>query len=247
MKRLYLIVRGHERGACLKPDFANFKERVASECSAAGAELEIHVHTWCESEAKTSHRPLDRRGVRAITERDIREYIGGRVCSVAVEDDARLSLRGRLEGRIGGIPVRAWKNMWHGIAAATAAASNSNSAAGVPDVDALAVCVRLDVFSNLESRVVTKITEDRIVEMVRDMLARGRRPGGVYFFSDNEIPGIDNCFAGRLSAVKRLVDRFNLELDDLAKAYPEVHHQEFMVFREAQKLERAHNILGQGF
>jgi hypothetical protein len=239
MKRVYLIVRGHERGACLEPDFARFKERVTSFCDAKGAKLEIHVHTWSESEAKSSHRPLDRRGVRAISEREIREYIGGRVCSVAVEDDAEISLRGRLEGMIGGIPIRAWKNMWHGIAAATAAASASNSAAGVPDVEALAVCVRLDVFSNMESRVFCKITEDRIMEMLRNMLSRGCRPGGVYFFSDREINGIDNCFAGRLSAVKRLVDRFNLELDDLAKAYPDVHHQEFMVFREAQKLERA--------
>jgi hypothetical protein len=175
--------------------------------------------------------------VSCLIEAQVRDYFQGLpLRSARVEDDSKVSLSGQTEGRLGGIPIRAWKYMWHGVAEATEAAARD--AEGGSDADAFAVCVRVDNFSNRESRSYCKITEDRIVEKIREILTGGSEPHRVHFFGDKaEIPGIDNCYAGRLSAIRRLVQRFHRELDDIARLYPHVHHQEFLVFYEARKLE----------
>nr|WRJ69633.1 hypothetical protein TetV2_00184 [Oceanusvirus sp.] len=242
MKSLSLIVRGHERGSFRKPAFRRFCDRLAAECARADVEFRIHLHTWSESEAKSSHRPLDRRFVREIKCDTVKRYFDGLpLCSLSVENDADVVVSGRAEGRLGGVPIRAWKYMWHGIHSATERAAQA--ALDEDDDCAFAVCVRVDNFQNMESRAYCDISEDRIVEKAKEIITGGSSPGGIHFFGGKETPGIDNCYAGRVSAVRRLVKRFHEELDDIARLYPKIHHQEFLVFHEARQLEASRERL----
>eukprot|EP00873_Tetraselmis_striata_P033753 jgi/Tetstr1/454017/TSEL_040936.t1 len=141
--RIALLVRGHERGAFGNPAFAQYARGLGRRLDA---DVRAFVHTWNESEAKASHRPLRRTGVRPVTEADVRAYLGDVVEWVAVDDDSRIELPGNVEGRIGGIPARPWKNMWYGKNRALTAILEAGAEFDV------VVCVRVDTFLNMESR-----------------------------------------------------------------------------------------------
>lgn len=220
-----LLVRGHERGSYRDGAMAAF---VGGMGARLGVDAVLFVHTWCESEAKLSHRPLSREGARAITEGDVRAYFGG-AHWVGVDDDDAIRLPGDAGGRIGGIPARAWKNMWYGKHRAVEAMRRS----GI-DFD-VAVCVRTDVFRNMESQRFAGLTAAAMDKLVLRALSCGD-PQAVHFPRDAPCLGIDNFYAGTPAAVARLVERFHLGMDEVRLRYPDVYHQEYMVLHEARRL-----------
>lgn len=234
MARVALVVRGHERGAFRTREFAEY---VRGMPGRLGAEVAVFVHTWAESEAKASHRPLRREGVRRVTEREVREYFGGGVEWVAVDDDARIVLPGSAEGMIGGIPARPWKNMWYGKHRAVRAVLESGA-----EFD-LVVSVRVDNFLNMESRRHARINARTMDETVRRALASGDEEA-VHFVTDRPCPGVDNFYAARPAAMSRLVERFHLDMDSVREKHRGVHHQEFMVVFEARDLARRDSAPG---
>lgn len=226
--RIALLVRGHERGAFASALFSDYARGMGGRL---GADVRAFVHTWSESEARQSHRPLRRAGVRPVSEGDVRAYFGDLLEWAAVDDDREIRLPGSAEGRIGGIPARPWKNMWYGKHRAAAAIEESGL-----DFD-LVVCVRVDNFLNMESRRHAHINVRTMDDACRRALACGD-PERVHFVKDTTCPGIDNFYTGRPHAVFRLIDRFHYEMDDVRRAYPDVHHQEFMVYHEAGRMAR---------
>ena len=221
-----LIVRGHERGAFYDRAFANYASGMAARLVA---DVRAFVHTWNESEAKLSHRPLCRQRVRPITETDVRNYLGDVVEWVAVDDDDRIQLQGSAEGAIGGIPARAWKNMWYGKHRAAEAVRRSGKTFD------LVVCVRVDNFLNMESRRYAGVRTDTMDAACRRALACAD-PNKIHFVREGTYPGVDIFYTGRPDAVFRLIDRFHLEMDEVRTDYPDVHHQEFLVVHEARRL-----------
>lgn len=227
--RIALLVRGHERGAFADRAFAEYAKGMAARL---GAEVRAFVHTWNESEAKQSHRPIRRDNVRAITREGVRRYLGDVLEWVAVDDDREIELQGSTDGNIGGIPARPWKNMWYGKHRAATAIAES----GTP-FD-LVVCVRIDNFLNMESRRHAHINARTMDDACRRALASGD-PERVHFVRDSPCPGIDNFYTGRPAAVLRLINRFHFEMDDVRRTYPHIRHQEFLVCYEAGKMARA--------
>lgn len=235
MPKFYLVVRGHERGTFGRNHFIDFCTRLRSLCKSKNVDLCIHVHTWSESEAKSSHRPLMRSRLRQISVDDVREYfkpVSDCVASVTVENDQDITLAGRTQGRLGGIPIVAWKRMWHGIDAAVSAALTD---AEGDDADHPAMCIRIDNFSNVESIYHTEISLSKILEMIDALI---KTPDdNIHFFKNRaDVPGIDNCYGGRLGSIHRLTRSFHSDLDTVASRYPGIHHQEFMVFQEARRM-----------
>jgi hypothetical protein len=230
MLRVALLARGHERGAFGCPRFAAFAAALAAEF-----DLHLYVHTWAESEAKQSHRPLQRAGVRPVTEADVRAYFapldGRPTCRMAVliDDDAAIRLTGDAEGRIGGIPARAWKNMWYGqcMGARAVVASGEPYAA--------VLCVRLDVFRNPESAALGA-TEAAMAACLRSALME-KGPERLFFLKDTaEHVGIDNVYAGPPAAVAALAERFHCDMDRIRRVHAAVWHQEYIVFYEAEAM-----------
>ena len=236
MVRVAVIVRGHVRKALADPSFAEYLRGLAGRLGR-GTVVRAFVHTWCESEAKSSHRPLDRTGVRPVTEAEVVAYLGSDLVEwAAVDDDAAIQLPGNAAGRIGGIPARAWKNMWYGKHRALQAVEASGQA-----FDAV-VCVRIDNFLNMESKSYARVNKQSMDAAVRSVL-RGGAPDRVRFALDEARPGIDNFYAARPAAMARLIRRFHLEMDAIRSRYPAVRNQEYMVFYEARKMEPRPPIL----
>ena len=225
--RIALIVRGHERGAFADRAFADYAGGMASRL---GADVRVFVHTWNESEAKVSHRPLFRNKVRPITEADVRSYLGESVARVIVDDDRSIELVGSAEGMIGGIPARAWKNMWYGKHRAAGAVRSCGERFD------LVVCVRVDNFLNMESRRYAGARTDTMDAACRRALVCDD-PRRIHFVRGGTYPGVDNFYAGRPEAVFRLIDRFHFSMDEVRAAYPGVRHQEYLVVYEASRLE----------
>ncbi len=48
--------------------------------------------------------------------------------------------------------------------------------------------------------------------------------------------GIDNIFAGPGSKIRKIVRDFHFELDRIMAVYPHIHHQEYMVKFEAERI-----------
>lgn len=227
--RIALLVRGHERGSFANAMFADYAKGLSGRL---GAEVRAFVHTWNESEAKQSHRPVRRHKVRTITENDVRTYFGDLLEWLAIDDDREIQLPGSSEGRIGGIPARPWKNMWYGKHRAAKAIADSDH-----DFD-LVICVRLDNFLNMESRHYAHVNVRTMDDTCRRALSC-TDPERVHFVKDATCPGIDNFYTGQPAAVFRLIDRFHNEMDDVRRTYPDIHHQEFLVYYEACKMARA--------
>ena len=149
---------------------------------------------------------------------------------VDVDDDRRIELVGSAEGMIGGIPARAWKNMWYGKHRAAEAVRLSGESFD------LVVCVRVDNFLNMESRKHAGVRTDTMDAACRRALACDD-PRKIHFVRDGTYPGVDNFYTGRPEAVFRLIDRFHFDMDDIRTTYPDVHHQEYLVVYEARRLE----------
>lgn len=222
--RIALLVRGHERGAFGNRLFSDYARGLGERLG--GCDVSAFVHTWSESEAKQSHRPLRRAGVRPVSEADVRAYLGDVVEWVGVDDDREIELVGSTSGSIGGIAARPWKNMWYGKRRAARAMEESGA-----EFD-LAVCVRVDNFLNMESRRYAMIDAESMDRVVRGALACDD-PGKIHFVRDGTCPGIDNFYAGRPRAIVDLINRFHYEMDAVRARYPHVHHQEYMVYYEA--------------
>lgn len=222
-----VIVRGHERKTFLTKTFANFVKNLGHVF-----DVHLYVHTWAESEAKMSHRPLNRSGVRPIAHSDVSDYFkscGVPVKWIRVDADEGISLVGNTSGRIGGIPLRAWKNMWYGKYSAMSAINES----GVPY--SAVMSVRIDVFLNLESRSYCFINQNKMTDMIRMAVSTG----DIVFPTENsQTPGVDNCYVGPCDKMTALVSRFHFEMDDIKSKYPHIKHQEFLVPYESALLKR---------
>lgn len=225
--RIALLVRGHERGAFGNRMFAEYAKGLGERLG--GAKVAVFVHTWSESEAKQSHRPIRRDDVHPVTEKDVRNYLGNIVEWVGIDDDTKIELVGSVTGRIGGIPARPWKNMWYGKRRAAEALEQSDE-----DFD-LAVCVRVDNFLNMESRRYAMINTESMDKTIRKALDCDD-PDKIHFIKEGTCPGIDNFYTGRPHSIINLINRFHYEMDDIRAKYPHIHHQEYMVYYEAANI-----------
>jgi len=219
-----LLLRGHERLTFKTQTLNNFVNRISK---LFGDSLQIYIHTWKFSEAKTSWRTLSlERNI--VTEKDIIDYFDYSKIKCIITDEEHIKLHGKSDTFIGSMPIRNWKLMWAGQYEIFELISKETF-----DKNAFIINMRLDYFS-CNTTIKFKINENSIIQKCKSAI---QNSNDITFFHNNaEFDGIDNIIFGNLFKMKNLINRFHFELDSFYEKYYFCVFHENIVYYEAQKI-----------
>lgn len=211
--KVALVIRGHIRDSLGDDCLLSFVNSMI-----LNFEVDIFIHTWKESEAKSSWRELDRTNIVKVDHDLILKYFDSvkeNIKKIIIEDDSKINLFGSVDGNVGGIPKIAWKRMWHGQFSAV-------TSSFVDNYD-LIVNIRFDNFHCNQSRVLG-FTNNVIIQKIKN------RDGHLLIHGNNLLYGCDNVMIGKPLLMWQLVYYFHHCLDDiLSLKLPCGINQEFLV------------------
>lgn len=221
--KVAIQLRGHERNTFKNDALLVFIKKIRQLF-----DVDLYIHTWNISEAKSSWRPLFDQP-NDITEHTIRSYfneVNDCIRCIIIDNDDHIPLNGNLNGIISNtqMPIIGWKKMWYGMYRLAEEVKNNHS-----DYN-LVLNIRFDIFINhLTSQFLDLYNILKIVQNnINKDLSR------LKFCRDYEIMGIDCLFIGNKYNIFDFCRHFNFDLDHIINNY-DVPCQEFIVFREANK------------
>ncbi len=219
---LVIMLRGHIRDSFQDDKLYLFIRELMTKYN-----LFIYIHTWDILQNKLSWRKLDQINVN-VNEQMILNYF--RECrsaikNIIIENDNNINLIGRLIGTISAtkMPVVGWKNMWYGM--------NSNITKISYDIspETPVVNLRFDLF-NVFKGTLSSVTPKRAIEFI-DKNYKTNYTKNIFIYNEEKI-GIDNIIIGNVVTMFKLINTFNVNLDNIILKYPNVKNQEFIVYRE---------------
>jgi len=219
--RLALCLRGHVRDGLFNEALKQFVNKYEKEASC----LDIYCHSWSESEAKTSYKPLDRSHLFQVKEALLRSYFKNHsVRKVIIQNDSKVKIYGKKDGVVckSICPLIAWKRMWAGQAAAVDAAYENYK-----DYD-LIINTRYDFFT-------TDICYTP-PNQLRRLIFNNQKFAFKYPTYTKSLIGVDNFYIGTPENMYKLVNDFYLNLDTIIRQYPDIVHQEELVYRHAHSI-----------
>jgi hypothetical protein len=189
--------------------------------------LEIYIHTWNIIQSNISWRELDLIETFVTNEiifdyfRDLKSYVK----NILIDNDENIKLIGSVVGNVGNTlcPLIGWKRYWYGKFSLVNFVHNLKHTTEV-----VALNMRFDILSCSyflsQEAIITFIENNRQKRFVKNS-----------FISDYETPGIDNIYIGNIATMKKIVDHFYYNLDEII-LQEKVIYQEVLVFRENTKL-----------
>jgi hypothetical protein len=215
---MILLLRGHIRNS-FKDDRLYLLLKDLERCCP---HLVIYIHTWNVLQSDVSWRKLDAIDT-AVTEelvldylRDLRKNVKG----VLIDDDRYIKLIGNVEGNVRGTtcPLLGWKRYWYGKFRLI-----NHISEHVPKYSVV-LNMRFDImscsYSFTHELVMAFIVKNNDREFTKNA-----------FMFDFEKLGIDNAYVGNMETMKKLVEHFYYNLDDITM-HKRTMHQEVLVFRE---------------
>jgi len=217
--KLALCIRGHLRGGLQDTrlnDYINLLKQ-------NGHTVDLFLHTWSVSEAKSSYRKLDYSGIFTVEKTHLSDYFHNQTIKrVCIEDDSHLKLHGNLEGVIPGspCPILAWKRMWAGKFNLVSHLYHNHTY----DYD-LVVNTRYDKFTTQVCYTPTK--------NLLKMTTVGNGLSLKYPQYYRQFKGIDNYYAGDIKSMYDITSAFHYSLDDIVKKYKVRALQEELFYKYA--------------
>lgn len=233
--KVAFLLRGHVRESLFDKNLVEFIKKFK-----AKHEVDLYVHTWNESEAKSSWRSLQK--PRPINELDVKNYfneISDSVRKIIVDDDTSIDafINGRVDGNICRIPRIAWKRMWYGIQKCMVEILKSEK-----KYDAI-INTRFDILNFFHFNGVDKNIwrANNLIKVVDDFFDSG---SDINFVYDFEHICIDNFYIAKPDFMRELIWKFNKDLDDfdfLVRNYD--HGHEKLVFKIAKMMQSRNPIV----
>lgn len=232
MGKFAIIIRGHIRTAFINNTLHDLIKDLVNKYN-----IDIFIHTWTISEAKSSWRPLNTSSQFTVTNNIIENYfddIKRNIKQIIIDDDTNIELFGSLDGNVSNsnIPKIAWKRMWYGINKITNIVTSFNN------YDLL-LSTRFDN-ANIPQSINLNYGFDKICKMIDEYNKLSNKK--IIFMANNNAQGIDNFFIGSPNHLTQLCNKFHTELDNILASNPAVICQEYLVFYEAQKINEKTNI-----
>lgn len=223
-----IALRGHIRDGLTDSRLRQFIEKLTH--LRGLDELHIYCHSWAEHEAKSSYRELERDVVLKVTPQLIKHYFGKNIRehnikSVEIADDKKLKLKGNLEGTIlpkSPLPIVAWKRMWAGKRKLIDTIYDSGIS-----YDKV-INTRYDLFTH-------KLCLTAEPLLMRVINSNASLSFKYPIYTRNSV-GVDNFYAGRLDVMRKLIHRFDDDLDGILssnKKYEEFTYHEKLVYEYA--------------
>jgi hypothetical protein len=217
--KLALCIRGHIRTGFDDDQLKNYVKLLSSR-----HEVDIFLHTWKESEAKSSYRELDHSKAFGVTSKILKDYFEDLpIKQIIIDDDTQLELHGDLEGTMPNskVPMIAWKRMWAGQFKLISHLYHSHRY----DYDRV-INTRYDFFTH-------KLCYTPIKNLLK-MTAEKTQLSLKYPRYYRRLIGVDNYYVGELETLYDLVGDFHYRLDNILENYKIKHYQEELFYKYAQ-------------
>lgn len=217
--KLAFCIRGHLRNGLQDSrlnDYINFLKK-------RNHEIHLFLHTWKESEAKSSYKKLNRSNIFSVDKVQLSNYFSDQTIKlIVIEDDTRLKLHGNLDGNIPGssCPLIAWKRMWAGKFNLVSHLYHNHTY----DYD-LVVNTRYDKFTTPVCYTPTK--------NLLKLTTAGRGLGLKYPQYHRLLKGVDNYYVGDIQSMYDITSSFHYSLDDITKKYTARNFQEELFYKYA--------------
>jgi hypothetical protein len=217
--KIAFTIRGHLRNGLTDDQLKNYIALLKQ-----NHEVDIFLHTWKESEAKSSYRTLDHSKAFSVTPKIIKEYFGDLpIKKIIIDDDSQLELHGNLEGIIPNskIPVLAWKRMWAGQFKQISHLYHNHRY----DYDRV-VNTRYDFFTHKLCYTPVK----NLLKITNESSKLSVKYPKYYRY----MLGVDNYYAGELETIYDLIGDFHYRLDDILEKHPIRRYQEELFYKYAK-------------
>jgi hypothetical protein len=217
--RLAVCIRGH-----IRTGFDDSRLRDYIRQLSTIHKVDIFLHTWKESEAKSSYRTLDHSKAFSVTPKILKEYFGDiPIKKIIIDDDSQLELHGNLEGIIPNskVPMIAWKRMWAGQFKLISHLYHAHRY----DYDRV-VNTRYDFFTH-------KLCYTPVKNLLK-MTAETSRLTLKYPKYYRRLLGVDNYYAGELETLYELVGDFHYKLDNILEKRQIKSYQEELFYKYAK-------------
>jgi hypothetical protein len=217
--KVAVCIRGHIRDGLFTSDVLQYLNLLIKD----GHEIDLFLHTWKDSEAKSSYRDLDQSHTFKVTKNLLYSYFKNyNIQKIIIDDDSKVELYGKLDGLVSAskCPLIAWKRMWAGKYL------NIKSVIDSTKIYDLIISTRFDIFSNP----VARTPQSYLLRLINQV-------DGNLFFKypkySKSIIGVDNFYCGKLKNMYTLISDFHFNLDCITTTYSSVVHQEELVYRYA--------------
>jgi len=203
--RIAFCIRGHIRDGLTNSRLVDYLTTLENR----GHSIDLFLHTWNVSEAKSSYRTLDHDNIFEVKTDILSNYFSDfKTKQIIIDDDSKLKLRGNLEGKIprSKCPLIAWKRMWAGkFKLATHLYHNHTY-----DYD-LVVNTRYDKFT-------TPVCYTPIKNLLK-MTTRGDGLSLKYPQHYRLLKSVDNYYCGSVRTVYDITCAFYYSLDEIIPKY----------------------------
>jgi hypothetical protein len=203
--KIAFCIRGHLRNGLNDNrlnDYINLLKR-------SGHSVDLFLHTWDASEAKSSYRTLDHSKSFVVKKSILKDYFKEHTIKhIIIANDSKLKLIGNLEGAMtpSSCPLIAWKRMWAGKFQLIQHLKDNYS----DDYD-LVVNTRYDMF-----------THDVCYTPVKNLLKMTTVGDGLslkYPQYYRHLKGVDNYYCGSLKTIYDITSAFHYSLDEILEHY----------------------------
>lgn len=203
--RIAFCIRGHIRDGLTDSRLADYLSLLKKQ----GHTLDLFLHTWNVSEAKSSYRTLDHDKSFAVKKGILLDYFADfNTKHIKIDDDSKLELHGDLEGNIAGgkCPLIAWKRMWAGKFKLASHLYHNHTY----DYH-LVVSTRYDMFTN-------PVCYTPVKNLLK-MTTRGERLSLKHPQYYRLLKGIDNYYCGSVQTIYDITSAFHYSLDEIIPKY----------------------------
>jgi len=201
--RVAFCIRGHIRGGLNDSQLKDYLTALKTR----GHGVDLFLHTWNVSEAKSSYRVLDQCETFEVKKDILIDYFSEHsIKQIIVDDDSQLQLHGSLEGKINTCPKIAWKRMWAGKFKLASHLYHNHTY----DYD-LVISTRYDKFT-------TPVCYTPPKNLLK-MTTRGSGLSLKYPQHYRHIKGIDNYYCGSLQSIYDITCAFHYSLDEIIEKY----------------------------
>jgi hypothetical protein len=217
--KIAFCIRGHIRDGLIDSGLNNFLTLLKNN----GHSVDLFLHTWSESEAKSSYKDLDTRYVYFVPKELVSFYFKDHdIKYIAIDDDSQIDLVGNIDGNVclSSCPLIAWKRMWYGKYKLIKHLYDN-----CRDSYDIVLSTRYDMFTNK----LCITSPQRLHRILLDCNLLNFR----YPEFNSSIVGVDNFYCGILDNMAKLTYDFTHSLDYIMNRYHDIRFQEEMVYRYA--------------
>ena len=219
---MIILIRGHIRNSFHNKQLYHFINKLSQKET-----VKIYIHTWNIMQTNVSWRRLNNINI-VITEEMIKNYFGDLqhlIVKIMIDDEKMNKLVGSVKGVVSNskMPKIGWKNMWYGKKRIIDEIGKKES------IDEIIVNMRFDVFSNSNS-----FNSFALLQFINSNPRVAKK--NIFLFRKESL-GVDNIYIGNFNTMFNLIYHFHYNLDYIILTNTLVTSQEFLVFRENEKMK----------